>query len=452
MMLDVKGFIFVMNGELGALLGLLGSGTLPAAAPPSSIPTVSHDKASNQLPRDEMLRLIASQLLFYNFTDAARAVDSSPTLTASPRLAELCFEANRKTAESGQGDGSDPSPAKRARIALSTAPVRPARNPSQYISWFATQHKGVVRGAAFSADGTYFATCSADTSLKVVDVAKIHNCRKDSSSASTDKPVVRTYYDHQGPANDVAFHPNGSTLVSCSDDQTIKLYDLQRVNVKRGYRYLQDACPVRCVSFHPSGDFLLAGTDHECVRIYDIQTFKCFRPTTPAVGELSGSITKAQFSPSGNIFATSSTDGTIRIYDGVGGKLINTITQAHGGASVSSVEFSQNGKWLLSCGLDSLPRVWDLGSGRVVQTFEGSSQRNSSINATFSQKDQLILSVDDVSNSVVVWDAKTGALLQKVSTMHSGPVRSVIASPVDGGFVTVSDDCRARYWFPEENL
>ncbi|KAI9333698.1 WD40-repeat-containing domain protein [Obelidium mucronatum] len=449
-----------MNADVSSLLGLLST-TPPAPTPtPIQNPVQFNSGSSKEMPKEELLPLIAKQLLLYGLSDVASLLaqheSSTSPLVASNELALLCQKGRNDHVVEDNTDDEDMTDGFTTRtpgvVLQPSDRSRPAHNTPGYTSWFATQHKGAVRNAAFSVDGAYFATCSADNSLKVLDVGKIHACHRDPSVATADKPAIRTFYDHQGPANDVAFHPNGTILVSCSDDMTIKLYDLQRPNAKRGYRYFQDACAVRSVSFHPTGDFLLVGTDHECVRIYDTQTFKCFRPSSPAVGELAGSITKARFSPQGNVFATSSTDGTIRIYDGVGGKLINTIQQAHGGASVTSVEFSQNGKWLLSCGLDSLPRIWDLGSGRVLQTFEGATQRSPGINATFSQKDGLVLSIDDTANAIVAWDTKTGTLLSKYPSLHANSIRSVISSPVDCGFVTVSDDCRARYWFAEEEL
>ncbi|ORY52102.1 WD40 repeat-like protein [Rhizoclosmatium globosum] len=427
------------SSDVSALLGLLAQHT---PAQPDSIasqtPTLKALNDGNSLSREQFL-IYCSQLLQFGLTDAAQLVQQASVTTtstgapaAAPQpsnaLAELVAQSKNRGGGGAEDTATSPSTdsqqTRTKRIVLEThSHDRPARAAPSYTSWFATQHKGAVRGAAFNADGTYFATCSADNSLKVLDVAKIHACHRDPSNATADKPAIRTFYDHQAPANDVAFHPNGTILVSCSDDMTIKLYDLQRPNVKRGFRYLQDASPVRCVSFHPTGDYLLAGTDHECVRIYDVQTFKCFRPSSPPISELSGSITKAQFSPQGSVFAC-----------------------------VNSIQFSKNGKWLLSCGLDSLPRIWDMGSGRVLQTFEGSTQRTSCINATFSQKDELVLSLDDSSNSIVAWDTKTGQVVERVGSLHANSMRSVIASPVDSGFVTVSDDCRARYWFSEEEL
>lgn len=87
----------------------------------------------------------------------------------------------------------------------------------------------------FSPDGRFAATGSHDSSLKLLDVSKIKNRSGDTG----DKPVIRALYDHLEPVNDLSFHPNGLVLASCSNDQSIKLFDLSKSGVKRAFRYLQ---------------------------------------------------------------------------------------------------------------------------------------------------------------------------------------------------------------------
>lgn len=98
-----------------------------------------------------------------------------------------------------------------------------------------TQHKGPCLTAVFSPDGKLAATGSHDASLKVLDVHKMKHRTGDVG----DKPVIRTLYDHVAPVSDISFHPNGSVLASCSEDQSIKLFDLSRHGVKRAFRYLK---------------------------------------------------------------------------------------------------------------------------------------------------------------------------------------------------------------------
>lgn len=209
--------------------------------------------------------------------------------------------------------------------------------------WFVWEFESLI----WIFTGRYVATGSADTSLKVLDVSKMKNV---SSSipvqllSAEDKPLIRTLYDHTDPVNDVAFHPNGRALASCSDDCTIKLYDLQRVGIKRAFRHLQvisivwinswldvaikDSHPIKSISFHPSGDFLLAGTEDNVVHLFDVNTMKCFRPVVPEDQHHGqGGIRMVQYAPQGDFYISCGLD-CIRVWDGTNNRCIRQLTTA----------------------------------------------------------------------------------------------------------------------------
>ena len=181
------------------------------------------------------------------------------------------------------------------------------------------------------------------------------------------------------------------------DDGNIKFYDLQKQNTKRGFRYLADTYPVRSIAFHPSGEFIISGTDHHSVRMFDIQSMKLYIPPSQNDHHL-GAITRVRYAPNGATFASCSLDGSIKIYETVSGKCINTIAkviihhpvvrsrldtlttltlcyQAHDGASVIGITYSKSSAYLLSTGLDSKGKLWDLSSGKMLCAYEGATQK-----------------------------------------------------------------------------
>ena len=227
-----------------------------------------------------------------------------------------------------------------------------------YETFFITTHKGPVTAASFSHNGLFVATGSVDSSIKVVDVNKMKQKTDES------RPVIRNYYDHMKTITQVQFHPNDRMLASSSLDGYIKLYDLTKVGAKKSFRYLGDKFPVRSISFHPSGDYLLAGSDSEVVRMHDIKTFQCYKPADET-NQHRGAINEVCYAPNGTFFASCSTDGSVKIWDGVNFRCTRTIEAAHGGTEVYSAKISRNGKYLLTAGRDSIPRLWDLSSGRL---------------------------------------------------------------------------------------
>lgn len=88
---------------------------------------------------------------------------------------------------------------------------------------------------------------------------------------------------------------------------------------------------------------MAVGTDHEVLRVYDINTSQCFVGAIPNQ-QHKDSVTCVKYATTAKIYATGSLDGSIKLWDGVSGRCINTFDKAHEGAEVCSVQFSRNGK------------------------------------------------------------------------------------------------------------
>jgi WD40 repeat protein len=80
----------------------------------------------------------------------------------------------------------------------------------------------------------------------------------------------------------VAFSPAGGQIVSSSDDQTIRLWDVhsgQELGLLRGH-----ADWVRSVVFSPDGSRIISGSEDQTIRLWDTHSGKClktFRPDRP---------------------------------------------------------------------------------------------------------------------------------------------------------------------------
>ncbi|KAI9319503.1 WD40-repeat-containing domain protein [Dichotomocladium elegans] len=408
------------------------------------------------IDENEVLSLIIGQLVAYGYSAVAQnvadATGAPATVTPSNKLLELIQYGREKRSdddnytENEKRDtdvdsqhgvdwnqntkitgGFDPD-------AVQTAAPKPT---PEYMQLYYTQHKGPCRTAAFSTDGRFAATGSHDSSLKVLDVAKM----KKRTGDVGDKPVIRTLYDHTAPVNDLCFHPNGLVLASCAEDQSVKLFDLSKMGVKRSFRYFQDAQPVNSICFHPSGDYLLAGSEDAAVRIYDVKTLQCFT-NSKGIDMHRGPITQIRYSKSGKIFATSSTDGSVRIWDGVSGQCIRNIERAHNGTTVSSIRLMQNERFVLSAGMDSTMRLWDIQSGKTVVEYRGHNQRSQMLQPTFTHNENYVMIGDETSTDVICWDTQTGSVLARLGgnaydiAWQNNMVRAVVASPTDDGILT----------------
>ena len=71
-----------------------------------------------------------------------------------------------------------------------------------------------------------------------------------------------------------------------------------------------------------------------------------------------GPVQCVQFAPDGKVLATSSSDGTIRLWDPTAGAEL-TVLQGHTN-DVFAIAFAPDGRTLASTGADGTVRIWDL--------------------------------------------------------------------------------------------
>jgi len=140
----------------------------------------------------------------------------------------------------------------------------------------------------------------------------------------------------------VAFSPDGTRLVTASDDNTARVWDAG--NGRPLTPPLTHAGSVHQACFSPNGQRV--ATASATARVYELV------PSTPSVPPLEqgGPIRQALFSPDGDRVLTAGDDHTARLWDARTGKEL-ALLRGHAGALLTAA-FSRDGRRIVTASMD----------------------------------------------------------------------------------------------------
>ena len=281
-------------------------------------------------------------------------------------------------------------------------------------------HSNVVEYAQFSPDGTKVVTASDDGTARIWDAQTGH---------SLTNPLR-----HHGFVWSAQFSPDGKKIVTGCDDGTAQVWD-----VKTGQpllpQPLQHSNKVGWVQFSPDGKKIVTASDDGTARIWDAQTGK------PLTGFMrhTGIVEYVEFSPDGKKIITASDDRTAGIWDAETGA---RLFQLQHGDIVWSAHFSSNGDLAVTASSDNTARIWDVHTGKLlVKPLQHGAWV---VSARFSPDGKKVVTAS-WNNTAQLWDALTGAPIGE-PMKHDSAVNSADFSPDGKKIVTASLDYTARIW------
>jgi WD40 repeat protein/serine/threonine protein kinase len=314
-------------------------------------------------------------------------------------------------------------------------PDDPLRSSARYLvaGWSANlaactlMHDSSVEELAFSPDGRTVLTGSTDNTARLWD-------------AATGKPIGEPLR-YKGLISAVAFSPDGRTAFTGSStlplpgvsDELARLW-----NVDTGKPIgepLRHKYAVNAVAFNPDGRTVLTGSD-EFARLWDAVTG---RPIGEPLHH-EGGVSAVAFSPDGRTALTGSKDKTARLWDLSTGKPVGEPLRHNEG--VNAVAFSPDGRIVLTGSQDDTARLWDAATGKPIG--EPLPHVYSVTAVAFSPDGRTVLTGSQ-DRTARLWDAATGKPISE-PLRHEGRVTAVAFSP-DGRIVlTASQDRTARLW------
>ena len=157
----------------------------------------------------------------------------------------------------------------------------------------------------------------------------------------------------------LAFSRDGRTLVSASDDWTLKFWDVAS-GQKRG-KPRKHGAMVAAVAYSPDGTLLASASYDKTVRLWEAETG---RPLARLDGHTNQLLT-VTFSPDGKRLASAGDDRQVRLWD-VAARCQAMPTLIGHTSRVFSLVFSPDGKMLFTGSMDQTIRLWDAATAPAV--------------------------------------------------------------------------------------
>lgn len=212
-------------------------------------------------------------------------------------------------------------------------------------------HSQGVNQVAFEPNGSHLASCSHDRLIRVWDLRtglSIHELR-----------------GHLDDVPSIAMSPDGTTLASSSEDATIRLWDMKTGQTTRILERHKSG--VSRISWTRDGRWLASCSNDGMVIVWDCETWTPLRELSLPYNN---SPTSVAWSPDGKMLVVPTWGHTIHVFKDVVGDASGhaVVLQGHTGM-VRSATFSFDQRLLASSSQDGTVRLWRTDAWQQVATI-----------------------------------------------------------------------------------
>lgn len=253
------------------------------------------------------------------------------------------------------------------------------------------------------------------------------------------------------PISTVAYRPDGSQIINgnAAADVTLWFGDTYNFNTIIPH-CTNNGKGIRSIRYTSSGEYFVVGDDGGEVKYWQpsmsanmvINAHGKDAPGTPqGVSTVGDVVTSLSIAPSDLKFATSSNDGTAKVFDFWGCVCEKTLTGHNSG--VTDVAWHPHKALIATSGKDSMVKIWDAKEGKELRNLNA---HTSWVNCVEWNQNGWWLLSGGKDNMLRIFDIRTMKHFHASSTDHKG-VMSMSWHPFNERyFVTGSNDGCIQHW------
>jgi len=275
----------------------------------------------------------------------------------------------------------------------------------EVLRWEA--HNGSVNSVAYHPDGTRIVSSASGSS---------QNLRVWDATGGTE---IYTVPYHSSRVTSVSYTPDGEFFVSASEDQTYAVFRSDTFEVVHSSQRDIDIETVD-VTEDILNDWLIAVADTDTIAIVN-RSWETVSTIIPADFGLPGDITSMRIRANGSMIIAGFATGEVGLWNARNGSLIQTFPGADSGAN--AVDFLPRDNKVIAGFSDGTMRIWDVTTSRQTDLFTlDSAIRDLAVN-----RSQVRMAVS-LEGQMRIWDIQGSAEVQRFNG-HGGQVSAVAYHP-----------------------